>query len=279
MSKTKAADPGKTRAARSQGEASTAKADAKQAKVEARKAKAEAKQAKAEAKRAKAEAKKARAEAKQAKAEAAVAASAPSPGPAPDPVPAGAFAPPIRVAYLDKPAHLRTRRERLEAGRALRVACPREAHAEYRPPARRRDPVQQLIDSSAGRIEHLVPIRYGRMAASPFAFFRGAAAIMAADLEPTPATGQIVQACGDCHLLTFGAFATPERRVIFDINDFDETHPAPWEWDLKRLAASFAIASLHNGDSPGEAKAAARAAVLGYAERLAALAAMPALQA
>ncbi|HRY88146.1 MAG TPA: DUF2252 domain-containing protein [Rubrivivax sp.] len=278
--KTKTADPGKTQAARSQDEAGTGKAEAKQAKAETRRAKAEAKQAKAEArqakadaKKAKAEAKKARAEAKQAKAAAAVAASAP------DPVPEGAFAPPIRVAYLDKPAHLRTRRERQEAGRALRVACPREAHAEYRPAARRRDPVQQLIDSSVGRIEHLVPIRYGRMAASPFAFFRGAAAIMAADLEPTPATGQIVQACGDCHLLNFGAFATPERRVIFDINDFDETHPAPWEWDLKRLAASFAIASLHNGDSPGDAKAAVRAAVLGYAERLAALAAMPTLQA
>ena len=210
MSKTKTADPGKTQAARSQGEAGTGKAEAKQAKAETRRAKAEAKQAKAEArqakadaKKAKAEAKKARAEAKQAKAAAAVAASAP------DPVPEGAFAPPIRVAYLDKPAHLRTRRERQEAGRALRVACPREAHAEYRPAARRRDPVQQLIDSSVGRIEHLVPIRYGRMAASPFAFFRGAAAIMAADLEPTPATGQIVQACGDCHLLNFGAFATP----------------------------------------------------------------------
>jgi hypothetical protein len=93
------------------------------------------------------------------------------------------------------------------------------------------------VQSSLGRIERLVPIRYGRMLASPFAFYRGAAAIMAADLAGTPCTGIGVQACGDAHLVNFGGFATPERRIIFDINDFDETHPAPWEWDLKRLAA------------------------------------------
>jgi uncharacterized protein (DUF2252 family) len=100
------------------------------------------------------------------------------------------------------------------------------AQAAYRPAADRRDPVQRLTESSAGRIQHLVPIRYGRMARSPFAFFRGAAARMAADPAPAETTGQIVQACGDCHLLNFGAFVTPERRVIEDINDFDETHPA-----------------------------------------------------
>jgi uncharacterized protein (DUF2252 family) len=190
-----------------------------------------------------------------------------------------AFAPPIRVAYLEKPAHLRTRRERQEAGRALRVHCPREAQAAYAPAADRVDPVQQLIESSAGRIEHLVPIRYGRMARSPFAFFRGAAALMAADLAPAGTTGQIVQACGDCHLLNFGAFATPERRIIADINDFDETHPAPWEWDLKRLAASYAIASRHNGHSRSDARAAVQAAVLGYADKMSELAKMPTLQA
>ena len=96
-----------------------------------------------------------------------------------------------------------------------------------------------LLEDSKGRVERLVPIRYGRMVASPFAFFRGTAGIMAADLATTPSTGYVVQSCGDCHLMNFGAFATPERRVIFDINDFDETYPAPWEWDLKRLATSF----------------------------------------
>ena len=195
------------------------------------------------------------------------------------PVSSEAFAPPIKVAYLDKPAHLRTRRERQEAGRALRVVCSREAQAAYTPAADRRDPVQQLIESSAGRIEHLVPIRYGRMARSPFAFFRGAAALMAADLAPTQSTGQIVQACGDCHLLNFGAFATPERRIIADINDFDETHPAPWEWDLKRLAASYAIASRHNGHSRADARAAVQSAVLAYADKMSELAKMPTLQA
>ena len=99
-----------------------------------------------------------------------------------------------------------------------------------------------LVESSKGRLEDLLPIRYGRMMASPFAFYRGAAAIMASDLAHTPATGLNVQACGDCHLLNFGGFATAERRLIFDINDFDETCAAPWEWDVKRLAASFVIA-------------------------------------
>ena len=189
------------------------------------------------------------------------------------------FSPPIRAAYLDKPAHLRTRREREEVGRALRVSCPREAHAGFTPAAARRDPVQQLIDSSAGRIEPLMPIRYGRMASSAFAFFRGAAAIMAEDLASTPCSGQLVQACGDAHLLNFGAFATPERRVIFDINDFDETHPAPWEWDLKRLAASFVIACRHNGLADDDAAAAVQTAVLAYAAKLQALGRMPTLRA
>ncbi|HOM12385.1 MAG TPA: DUF2252 domain-containing protein [Rubrivivax sp.] len=198
---------------------------------------------------------------------------------APDPVPPDAFAPPIEVAYLKKPAHLRARQERIDAGRALRVACPREAHAEYRPAANRRDVVQQLIDSSAGRIEHLVPIRYGRMARTPFTFYRGAAAVMAADLAGTPSSGQIAQACGDCHLSNFGAFATPERRVIFDINDFDETHPAPFEWDLKRLAASFVVASRNNGHKKDDAADAVREAVRAYADKLQALARMPTLSA
>jgi uncharacterized protein (DUF2252 family) len=202
-----------------------------------------------------------------------------APPAAADPVPTVAFSPPIRAAYLDKPAHLRTRGEREEAGRALRVACPREAHAAFEPAPSRQDPVRQLIDAGAGRIEHLVPIRHGRMARSPFAFYRGAASIMAADLAATPSTGQLVQACGDCHLLNFGAFATPERRIVFDINDFDETFPAPWEWDLKRLAASFVIASRHRQHAPEDARAAAEQCVRAYADKVDELSRLPTLQA
>ena len=185
----------------------------------------------------------------------------------------------MNAAYLDKPAHLRTRAERSDAGKALRVVCPRESHAGFQPAADRPDPIDLLVQSSEGRIEHLVPIRYGRMLASPFAFFRGAAAIMAADLSQTPCTGIGVQACGDAHLANFGAFATPERRIVFDINDFDETYPAPWEWDLKRLAASFVIASRHNGHKPADGRAAAAAVVEHYRDRMRELAEMPALSA
>jgi len=185
----------------------------------------------------------------------------------------------VDAAYLKHPAHLRTREARAESGKALRTGCPREAHASFTPAALRPDPIDLLIESSQGRIEHLIPIRYGRMLASPFAFFRGAAAIMASDLSNTPSTGLGVQACGDAHLVNFGAFATPERRIVFDINDFDETFPAPWEWDLKRLAASFVIASRHNGHKISEARAAAATTVRCYAEKLRELAAMPTLDA
>ena len=114
-------------------------------------------------------------------------------------------------------------------------------------PGNRPEPLSLLIRSSKGRIPQLIPIRYGRMMQSPFTFYRGAALNMAADLAATPTTGLRVQACGDCHLLNFGAFATPERRVNFDINDLDETLPAPWEWDVKRLAASFVLACRDRG--------------------------------
>ena len=186
---------------------------------------------------------------------------------------------PIQAAYLEKSHHLHTLKERLEVGRALRVSCPRERHAEWSPPADRRDPIDILMASNEGRIQRLLPIRHGRMVVSQFAFFRGGAAIMAADLATTPATGYTVQACGDCHLLNFGAFATPERRIIFDINDFDETFPAPWEWDLKRLAASIVVASRANGHRPKDAREAAKSAVLAYGESVADLAAMKALDA
>src|SRR5262249_10278147 len=122
--------------------------------------------------------------------------------------------------------------EQYEMGRSLRAQCPRAAHAVWQAPSDRPDPVVLLEESSKGRIPELIPIRYGRMLQTPFTFYRGAALNMAADLSGTPTTGLRVQACGDCHLLNFGAFATPERREIFDINDLDETLPAPWEWDV-----------------------------------------------
>lgn len=132
--------------------------------------------------------------------------------------------------------------ERFDKGVAIRKVTPRSTHQEWNPSENREDPVDILIQTSIGRIESLLPIRYSRMMESPFAFFRGAAAIMAADLAQTPNTGVDLQLCGDCHLMNFGGFATPERQLVFDINDFDETFPGPWEWDLKRLAASFVIA-------------------------------------
>lgn len=131
--------------------------------------------------------------------------------------------------------------ERRQAGQALRKIVPRSLHAHWAPSATRRDPVDILLEAGRHRIASLLPIRYDRMRASPFAFFRGGAAIMAADLADTPVTGLWVQACGDCHLANFGTFASPEGTPVFDVNDFDETLPAPFEWDLKRLAASFAV--------------------------------------
>jgi len=146
-----------------------------------------------------------------------------------------------------------SREERRAAGEALRARCPRSSHAEWRAPKDRLDPVELLIESGRDRLARLLPIRYGRMMQSPFAFYRGAAAMMAADLARTPESGIRVQACGDCHLLNFGGFGTPERKINFDINDFDETLPAPWEWDLKRLVASVVLAARHRGfaDSAG----------------------------
>jgi uncharacterized protein (DUF2252 family) len=137
--------------------------------------------------------------------------------------------------------------ERAAAGKAARLEAPRSTHAAWVAAADRQDPVAVLERQALSRVPELVPIRYGRMAASPFAFFRGAAAVMAADLATTPVSGLRVQACGDAHLSNFGAFAAPDRRLLFDLNDFDESLPGPWEWDLKRLAASFAIAARENG--------------------------------
>jgi uncharacterized protein (DUF2252 family) len=136
-----------------------------------------------------------------------------------------------------------SREARVAAGKALRETVPRSSHAHWKRPAKRRDPIDALKASNRDRLPDLVPIRYGRMLRSPFTFLRGSAGLMASDLATTPTTGIRVQACGDCHLMNFGLFATPERNLIFDINDFDETLPAPWEWDLKRLAVSFVVAT------------------------------------
>lgn len=167
--------------------------------------------------------------------------------------------------------------ERRAQGKALREAAPREAHGGWKPAKSRRDPVQLLIESNEGRLPQLVPIRFGRMLQSPFAFYRGSAAIMAADLATTPNAGVRVQACGDAHLMNFGGFATPERQMIFDINDLDETLPAPWEWDVKRLTASVVIAAHHLRLTESEAARAATGTVRAYRERMADYSSMPAL--
>ena len=129
--------------------------------------------------------------------------------------------------------------ERVARGKAARKEVPRAAHAVFEPPSTRPDPVDVLERQAKTRVPELVPIRYGRMLVSPFTFYRGAAAIMAHDLAATPRSGLTVQCCGDAHLSNFGVFASPERRLVFDVNDFDETLPGPWEWDVKRLAASM----------------------------------------
>ena len=142
--------------------------------------------------------------------------------------------------------HNRTPEARFEHGRSLRSSCPRSQHAEWVPASGRPDPVALLEEQNADRLDWLVPVRRARMLASAFAFFRGGARVMAADLAATPVTGLTAQICGDAHLANFGFFASPERQLVFDINDFDETLAGPWEWDLKRLAASFMIAARHN---------------------------------
>jgi uncharacterized protein (DUF2252 family) len=140
-----------------------------------------------------------------------------------------------------------SRAEREARGKATRKAVPRSRHAVFEPAVGRPDPVKLLKRQGKTRVRELLPIRYGRMLASPFSFYRGAALIMASDLSTTPRTDLTVQCCGDAHLSNFGVFASPERRLVFDINDFDETLPGPWEWDVKRLAASMMIAAQFNG--------------------------------
>lgn len=160
------------------------------------------------------------------------------------------------------------RDNRRTRGQALREAIPHKLHAGWKAPEQRPDPIDVLEKSNQGRIPELIPVRYGRMLPSPFTFYRGAAALMAWDLSNTPTSKIPVQACGDCHLLNFGAFATPERNIVFDINDFDETLPAPWEWDVKRLAVSFLLAARENGLKEKVAKDIAAAIGQAYREKM-----------
>src|SRR5215469_4726733 len=169
---------------------------------------------------------------------------------------------------LDAAAGRLSPAERAERGRAARSAVPREDHAAYHPPVDRADPVSLLELQAASRLPDLVPVRYGRMLASQFSYFRGAALPMAADLAVTPVSGLAVQACGDAHLSNFGAYASPERAMVFDLNDFDETLPAPWEWDVKRLAASLEVAARSNGYRSGQRRRIVTAAVRRYRDAM-----------
>lgn len=169
-------------------------------------------------------------------------------------------------------------KERLAAGKALRKSVPRSAHALWSAPENRPDPLAILEAQNAGRIASLVPLRMGRMASSAFAFLRGGAAIMAADLAPLPRTGLEVMACGDMHLSNFGVFASAERNLIFAINDFDEVHPGPWEWDLKRLAASATVAVGFMGGDRHQGREAAEAVTRSYSHHMHRYARMGALE-
>jgi uncharacterized protein (DUF2252 family) len=177
-----------------------------------------------------------------------------------------------RAAEIAKPApalHIVSPAARVAVGKALRDKIPRDRHGKCIGAKGRSDPIELLHRSDAGRMKSLIPIRYGRMLQSPFAFYRGAAGVMAADLARTmPTTGLTVQACGDCHLLNFGGFATPERNIIFDINDFDETLPGPWEWDVKRLVASIVLAARTNGLSDAQGRDCAVSSARKYREHM-----------
>ena len=183
---------------------------------------------------------------------------------------------PPKVVPLPIPP--RSRADLYAAGKALRAKCPRDAHARWGKPSGRHDPVELVLRAEKGRLPELLPLRHGRMVRSAFTFYRGAASTMAADLASTPSTGIHIQCCGDAHLCNFGGFATPERRVIFSINDLDETLPAPWEWDVKRLAASFVVACRDNGLKDSVARDAAATCVRTYRESMAEFSRMKTLE-
>jgi uncharacterized protein (DUF2252 family) len=163
---------------------------------------------------------------------------------------------------------LPTPKERLAEGKARRAQAPRSAHSCWEPAANRADPIALLEESSQQRLQHLIPIRYGRMLASPFTFLRGSPIVMAHDLASTPVSGIRVQACGDAHLMNFGLYASPERSLLFDVNDFDETLPGPWEWDVKRLAASCVVSGRSHGMNARGCLYAARGCARSYRERM-----------
>lgn len=163
---------------------------------------------------------------------------------------------------------------RAAAGRAARKRVPLDRHADFQPPANRTDPIDLLIAQEADRLPELLPIRHGRMLVSPLAFLRASAAVMAADLAGTPSSGLTSQLCGDAHLFNFGAYASPERRLVFDLNDFDETHPGPWEWDVKRLVASLALAGRANDFRRKDRASVALAAARRYREAMSEFAGM-----
>src|SRR3974390_3095341 len=164
-------------------------------------------------------------------------------------------------------AHL-TVEQRIARGRTARGLVPRSAHGTWEPSRNRPDPVALLEEQATSRVADLVPIRYGRMLVSPFTFYRGAAAIMAADLAHTPNTGITVQLCGDAHLSNFGLFGTPERRLIFDINGFDETLPGPWAWDVERIAASFEVGCRNHSFTKSDRHDVVMAAVGEYRQQM-----------
>ena len=171
-----------------------------------------------------------------------------------------------------------TRTERKSAGKALRESVPISAHGKWAPAADRADPISLLVTGNEGRLEHLLPIKYGKMLKSPFTFLRGSAGLMAADLAEVPSTRIPTQLCGDAHIDNFGVFASPERQLLFDVNDFDETLPGPWEWDLKRLAASAVVAGRELGFSDRDCRDAIVGAVEMYARVMRGLARMTTLE-
>jgi uncharacterized protein (DUF2252 family) len=183
-----------------------------------------------------------------------------------------------RIARYQSSNPRLTTEERLAAGKRRREKVPRSSHSQWSPRKNRPDPIELLKASDRGRLPILLPIRYGRMRESPFSFFRGAAALMASDLSSTPVTGLRVQACGDCHVANFGGFGTPERQLVFDINDFDETLPGPWEWDVKRLAASIVLAMRDAGIGERHCMDAALASAKSYRKHMHQYAEMSALE-
>lgn len=185
----------------------------------------------------------------------------------------------MSVSHTERPPSIRTRDELRQAGGALRQIVPRSAHAGWAPPRDRPDPVEILIEQGKSRVSELLPIRYGRMETDPFSFLRGAAAVMASDLSRTPTTNIRMQTCGDAHLNNFGSYATAEGLPVFDINDFDETLPAPFEWDLKRLATSLVVAGRVAQYSEKAARGLALATVQSYREHISMLARLPPVEA